>query len=144
MSAPSQSIAPARPAVFAVIAAFMLASPALPQVFGIGKPWIRQWTMFSGVGRGIPKGDFIIETHAGMPVRTLTPLAAAGLTRYPVTAPVERFDRYVYHVSDLQRFAAPACADLNADQRLRFAGVVGSWHGFTAPVSAVVCEGAIA
>ena len=42
---------------FLLLAGFILLTPALPQLFGVQGMFLRQWTMFSGVGVGLLKGE---------------------------------------------------------------------------------------
>lgn len=118
-----------RKAVFVVLAGFILLSPAPGQLFDQPSPWLREWVMYSGVGTGIPAGDFHILDEAGAVVETLTPLQAAGLSRYPNMSHY-LFEGWMQSPDDLWRFAAAACAGLDPGRRLSFDGRVGTRQGW--------------
>lgn len=126
-------------AAFTAMAAYMLFSPALPQLFGTGAPMVRQWTMFSGVGVGLPKGTFRIEYADGR-TEDLSPLEVAGMTRYPVRRPIYRFDGYAKGPEGLAHFAAATCTTLPEGARLTFDGVLAERRHWTRMEAMRVCE----
>ncbi|TPI40924.1 hypothetical protein FJW07_06535 [Mesorhizobium sp. B3-1-9] len=50
---------------FTAIAAFMIAGPAVDQIFGVQTPWLRSWTMFSAIGLGVIDASFEIRQPDG-------------------------------------------------------------------------------
>src|SRR6056297_1399736 len=81
---------------FALAALYITLSPMAPQLFGWGAPLVRPWTMYSGVGEGLPKGVFTARYADGREQR-LTALQIMGLERYPDT----------FHYSFKARISAP-------------------------------------
>lgn len=128
----------ARCVAILLLGGYALFSPALPQVAGIGAPYVRQWTMFSGSGVGVAKGVFSLRAK-GQTVRELSPLEAAGLARYPAHVPIYRFDRLISDEADIVRLAEPTCASLEPDQSLWFEGRVGRGLGWAEPQALLVC-----
>ncbi len=124
---------------FAALAAFILLAPAPGQLFDQHSPWLREWIMYSGVGVGIPKGVFVVHDETGGTAE-LTPLAAAGLERFP-RIPHYYFEGRVFEPAHLARFATSICADLPVGQRVSFVGDVGTRHGWTAMPVEDVCNG---
>ena len=140
MSSPTFASKRILPSVlFALAAGYLLLSPALPQLGGWGSPWIRQWTMFSGVGVGLPKGTFILEEADGTAIE-LPPLAVAGLSRYPVRQPIYYYDGYVGSADDLALYADVTCRHLREGSRLRFSGTIAQKYDWLAVENALVCE----
>lgn len=123
--------------VFYALAGFILLSPAPGQLFGQHYLLIREWVMYSGVGVGMPKGEFVLHDMSGGVTR-LTPLEAAGLERYPRTSHY-LFATRIFEPQDIARFAAARCADLTPQQRLSFEGVVGTRQGWVAMPVENVC-----
>jgi hypothetical protein len=118
---------------FAVLAAWILFSPALAQLFDVKAPIIRPWIMFKDVGVGVLKGRFILQNADGSEA-VLTPLQVLGRDRYPVERQPYRFDRRVLRDADLSAFAAEFCAAREGAD-LRFEGKVGagaSWRPLAA------------
>ena len=115
--------------IFASLAAFILFSPAPGQLFAKHSPWLREWIMYSGVGIGIPQGEFRIHDNSGRIFDTLTPLEAAGLSRYPNVVHYQ-FDGRMRTSDDLGRYAAMACSTLEDGQWLAFDGRVGTRQGW--------------
>lgn len=66
----SMTVRRARLAVFAAIAAFMLAGPMVEQVLGAHSTFWRSWTMFSAIGLGLVDASF----QTRQPDGTLLPL----------------------------------------------------------------------
>lgn len=127
-----------RRGLFIAFALFILLGPAPGQLFGNHSPWLREWVMYSGVGIGIPKGVFTVQDGTN-PSLEYSPLQAAGLEQYPRIAHYT-FDRRVFDVSDLSRFAAPLCADMSADQRVSFSGYVGTRRGWVPVLANDLCQ----
>ncbi len=117
---------------FAVIALFILLAPAAGQIFGVKHLLLREWVMYSGVGVGIPKGEFRIW-RGGQPVATLSPLEALELTAYPPVIHYT-FPHRILGDDDLPGFAAQLCARLedHGGDRVSFEGVVGTRQGWRA------------
>ena len=128
----------ARRLTFAALAGFILLSPAPKQLFGEPSPWLREWVMYSGVGTGIPEGAFHIHDASGRIVETLSPLQAAGLSRYP-NIKHYMFEGRLQSSEDLWRFAAASCARLDTGQRLSFEGRIGTRQGWWAEARDDVC-----
>lgn len=128
----------ARRLTFAFLAGFILLSPAPGQLFGNPSPWLREWIMYSSVGTGIPTGAFHIHDASGKIVETLTPLQAAGLSRYPNIRHY-MFEGWLQSADELWRFAAVACDSLDAEQRLSFVGQIGTRQGWQAEARDNVC-----
>lgn len=123
---------------FTAIAAFILLGPAPGQLFGKTSPWLREWVMFSGVGVGIPKGQFTVNDANGSDQGSYTPLAAAGLDRYPRMSHY-RFENRVFASGDMAGFAAPLCASLAPGQHVSFEGWVGTRQGWAEMSIETVC-----
>lgn len=116
-----------RTAAMTLIGSYFLLSPVLPQVFDTGRPWVRQWTMFGGVGVGLLKGDFFFKPTEGE-IRRLSVLDVHGLKRYPVTAQFYRYDGLIFEDADFLRLAAKYCAaNSEAQGEILFKGRLG--HG---------------
>lgn len=113
---------------FALLAAFVLLSPAPGQLFGAHTPLLREWVMFSGVGVGIPRGEFVV-TGAGGEIARLSPLEALGIEAYPQIRHYS-FDLRILADADFARFAQRLCAEAQADGRIRFEGFVGTRAGW--------------
>lgn len=115
---------------FTAIALFILLAPAAGQIFGVKHLLLREWVMYSGVGVGIPKGEFRIW-RGDQPVATLSPLEALELTAYPRVIHYT-FPHRILGDEDLPGFAARLCAalaDHDAD-RVSFEGVIGTRQGW--------------
>ncbi len=129
---------------FLALAAFVLLGPAPGQLFGQHSPWLREWVMYSGVGVGIPKGVFMVHDETGAMAAEYTPLAAAGLDRYPRMTHYY-FEGRVWEPAHMARFAALLCSDLSPGMRLSFAGQVGTRQGWAPmPVDDVCAAGGVA
>ena len=79
-AANSTDASPLRRAVFGLVAAFILLAPAMPQVFGVHAPVFRPWVMFSGVGLGLLRGDFIVSR--GGETERVSPEGFLNITHY--------------------------------------------------------------
>ena len=128
-----------RRAAFCALALFIALGPMFPQVFGVRSPAFRPWTMFSGVGVGILKGNFRIEEPQGQ-VRELAPLELLGLERYPRIRHFH-FEHRVRDADDLRKFAAGFCAGLEPGARLSFDGHVGTRNGWRPLAGEDLCGG---
>lgn len=117
-----------RRAGFALLAAFVLLSPAPGQLLGAHTPLLREWVMFSGVGVGIPRGTFLVSGEGGEIAR-LSPLEALGLEAYPQIRHYA-FDRRILADEDFPRFAQRLCEDARPGARIGFEGVVGTRAGW--------------
>lgn len=126
-------------AAYLAAAAFIVAAPLVPQLLGYQTPALRSWRMFSGVGLGMLRGEFIVIT--GDAEARESPLQFFGLERYPV-GEFYRFDRLVLRHGDLERIAAARCAELPPGARLSYVGEVGILEGWTTLEIADLCEGA--
>lgn len=113
---------------FALIAAFVLLSPAPGQLFGAHTPLLREWVMFSGVGVGIPRGQFVVSDENGESLR-LSPLEALGLAAYPQIRHYT-FEKRVLADEDFARFAQRLCAEAAPGARVGFDGAVGTRAGW--------------
>lgn len=113
---------------FAGAAVYILLSPALPQLFDIGSPWVRPWTMYSGVGEGLPKGVFTARYESGAE-EYLTALQVRDLPRYPNTFHYE-FDYWVHDEASFRAFAADFCESRSSLVSLSFEGRVGAPDGW--------------
>lgn len=130
----------ARGAGFALLAAFILLSPAPGQLFGAHSPFLREWVMFSGVGVGIPRGDFIVARD-GREVARRTPLEALGLAAYPQIRHYA-FEERVVEDADLARFARALCEEAGEGGRVGFVGSVGTRQGWRPIEVEDVCRAA--
>ena len=72
-----------RRAIFGVLAAFILLTPAFPQVLGVYPPVFRAWVMYSAVGLGILRGEVVVTSVDG--VKTMAPEKFLGVAFYPQT-----------------------------------------------------------
>jgi hypothetical protein len=115
---------------FAAIALFILLAPAAGQVFGVHHLLLREWVMYSGVGVGIPKGEFRIWQE-DEPVATLSPLEALDLAAYPPVIHYT-FSHRILSDDDFPRFAARLCGALadHGGDRVSFEGKVGTRQGW--------------
>ncbi|KPQ11682.1 MAG: hypothetical protein HLUCCO17_05710 [Saliniramus fredricksonii] len=130
-----------RRAGFVGIALFILLAPSAGQVFGVKHLLLREWVMYSGVGVGIPRGEFRIWRGDHM-VATLSPLEALDLPAYPSVIHYT-FAHRVLDDADLPAFAARLCealADHDGD-RVSFEGVVGTRAGWRRAQHGDVCKG---
>jgi hypothetical protein len=125
----------ARTIVFVLFAAHIWFGPYAVQILEIRNPLFRPWTMFSGIGVGILKGEFHAVGRNGS-VRTLTPLQMLGLDRYPVMRSTQ-FPMRVIEPGDLRKFTASYC-ELH-DPKLSFTGFVGTRTGWRALSAADIC-----
>ncbi|MEM9988591.1 MAG: hypothetical protein AAF723_03650 [Pseudomonadota bacterium] len=121
-----------------LLSGYILFSPAWPQVFQQHNIFIRPWVMFSGVGEGVLKGEFILTRANGAETR-LTPLEVAGLTRYPVKSQHYRFDPRVRSPADIKIFAQKICSGLTAGDTLSYVGYVGYGRGWSTPQTLSIC-----
>ena len=119
-----------RKTVFGLLAGYILLSPYFPQVLNTGAPVIRQWTMYSGVGQGVLKGEFLLTYADGTEV-TKTPLEVQGLTRYPNTFHYE-YDRLVLGKDQLKAFVKETCTTERNLVDMSFVGQVGTASGWLA------------
>lgn len=124
-------------AAFALAALYITLSPALPQLLGWGAPVVRQWTMYSGVGEGLPKGEFTAR-YADGGRQTLTALQVRGLERYPDVF------HYTYAArldtpQDLARWAADLCAQSPELVSLSFEGRIGARDGWVVHSAENLC-----
>lgn len=129
-----------RRAGFVVCALFILLAPSAGQVFGVKHLLLREWVMYSGVGVGIPRGEFRIW-RGDHPVATLSPLEVLGLPAYPSVIHYT-FAHRILDDADLPAFAARLCealADHDGD-RVSFEGVVGTRDGWRSAQHADVCK----
>lgn len=126
-------------AAFALAASYIALSPALPQIFGWGAPFVRQWTMYSRVGEGLPKGVFTAHYGDGREVQ-LTPLQVRGLARYPDDV-FYTFETRVLRVQELARWAADLCAREPDLTRLSFEGRIGAADGWIVHSDPDLCAG---
>lgn len=125
---------------FVIIAGFILIAPAMPQVFGITSVFFRPWTMFSGVGIGLLKGEFI-ETSPHGDVTRHSPQHVLGRERYSraMTSPHPYLVLSEAHLTDV---AAPFCETISRDTRLAFDGYRQTRNGWVRLTTENVCEGA--
>ena len=123
---------------FVGLALLILLSPAPGQLFGQHSAWLREWVMYSGVGVGLPKGLFVVHDEAGI-VAEYTPLAAAGLDRYPQIVHYY-FPGRIAEPAHLARFATDLCAKIEEGQRISFTGDVGTRQGWMPMSSENVCD----
>jgi hypothetical protein len=135
-SAAHESRRRARTAVFFAFAALVVLGPSVPQVLDIHLRLFRPWTMFSGVGVGILKGEFRAVTRDGAVTR-YAPLQLLGRDRYPVMRSIH-FPLRVMQDSDLRKFAAEFCA--RSDASLSFDGFVGTRQGWRALRADDICR----
>lgn len=126
-------------AAFALAASYIALSPALPQVFGWGAPFVRQWTMYSGVGEGLPKGVFTAHYEDGREEQ-FTPLQARGLDRYPDDFHYT-FDARVLRRQDLARWVEDLCTRVPDLTRLSFEGRIGAADGWFVHSDPDLCAG---
>jgi hypothetical protein len=124
-----------RAGAFAAFAALIWLGPFASQILQIKHPLLRPWTMFSGVGVGILKGEFLALADDGAVTR-LTPLQVLGRDRYPVTRSTE-FPLRIGKIEDLRSFAARFCETRSA--RLSFDGRVGGYQGWQALQADDIC-----
>ena len=122
------SAPPARRLIFGALAAFILLSPALPQIFRIDHPAFRPWIMFSGVGLGLLRGEIVVE---GDEVRRLSPKAFLNLPYYPHTMSI-RDAHVVLDEAALNARMAAYCAEHRAASALSFDGDVSGLRGWRA------------
>lgn len=127
-----------RKSLFVALGAFILVSPVFPQVFKVGQPWIRQWTMYSGVGTGLMKGDFLVQYETGE-TKSIKPLEMLGLERYPNTFHYE-FDRRVWSVQDIERMARSYCDGHQGVVSLSYSGRVGVPEGWANLKTENLCQ----
>ena len=127
-----------RKSLFVVFGAFILVSPVFPQVFKIGQPWIRQWTMFSGVGTGLMKGEFQVQYQNGE-TANISPLEFMGLTRYPNTFDYE-FQRRILSVKDLERLGQVFCDGHENIASLTYTGRIGIPTGWANLTTENLCK----
>lgn len=125
----------ARAAIFFAFAALILLGPLAVQVFGSKSRLFRQWTMFSAVGVGIPKGEFIAAAADGS-VRRLTPLQVLGIDRYPVMLSFE-YQTSANGDGGLRKFASDYCVKHGG--KLSFRGHIGSRQGWQAAAEDDLC-----
>lgn len=124
---------------FGVIALFILLAPSAGQVFGVNHLLLREWVMYSGVGIGIPKGEFRIW-RGDQIVATLSPLEALDLPAYPSVIHYT-FQHRILGDEDFPGFAAQLCAalaDHDAD-RVSFEGVIGTRQGWRSAREGDLC-----
>lgn len=115
--------------IVVVCGAYILFSPALPQMFGIGGDYVRYWRMFGGVGQGIMKGTFTL-TEADGAQQELTPLQVLDLERYPDTFHYT-FDRIVKDIPAMAQVTSEFCqTHVDAGATLSFMGKVGVANGW--------------
>lgn len=131
---------PGRRLIFLLLAAFILITPALPHVFGIYSIMFRPWMMFSGVGVGLLKGEFILGGAADEETR-LTPPEVLGVERYS-RAMTRRFPYHVLIDEDLPLAVETFCATLDADQKLYFDGYRQTRDGWIRLTAEDLCGGA--
>jgi hypothetical protein len=124
--------------LFALVASYIALSPALPQIFGWGAPFVRQWTMYSGVGEGLPKGVFTLHREDGREER-LTPLQVRGLERYPDDFHYT-FETRVLRGEDLAGWVEHLCSHEPGLARISFEGRIGASDGWIAYSSADLCS----
>lgn len=122
---------------FALVISYIALSPALPQIFGWGAPIVRQWTMYSEVGEGLPKGVFTAHYDDGR-TQTLTPLQVRGLQRYPDVVHYAFEDR-VFSPDQLGVWARELCRGEPQLARLSFEGRIGTCDGWIAHSDQDVC-----
>jgi hypothetical protein len=125
----------ARVAIFFAFAALILLGPFAAQVLGSKSRLFRPWTMFSAVGVGIPKGEFIGTAPDGS-VRRLTPLQVLGIDRYPVMLSFE-YQTSAKGDGGLRKFASDYCAKHGG--KLSFRGYIGSRQGWHAADADDLC-----
>ena len=126
-------------AAFALAALYITLSPALPQLLGWGAPVVRAWTMYSGVGAGLPKGDFTARYADGR-IQTLTALQVRGLERYPDVFHYT-FDGLIDAPEGLAAWAADFCAASQDLESLSFSGRIGSPDGWVTHDADDLCAG---
>lgn len=124
-----------RTAAFALFALLVLFGPFGPQILQISYPLLRPWTMFSAVGVGILKGEFIATGRDGVE-RRLTPLQVLGLDHYPVGLSFEH-PMVVESPDDVRKIAQGFCADNDVD--LAFRGFVGGRQGWQTLEADALC-----
>ena len=113
---------------FAAAALYIILSPALPQLAGWGAPYVRPWTMFSGVGAGLPKGEFTARYADGR-TEQLSALQVLGAERYPDSFHYE-FDLLIHDEASFRDFAAGFCTRADGPATLSFDGRVGAPDGW--------------
>ena len=125
--------------VVVVCGAYILLSPAFPQLLGVGADYVRFWRMFSGVGLGIMKGTFTL-TEADGSHQQLTPLQVLNLERYP-DIHFYTFDKIVKDVPAMADVTSEFCnAAVPEGATLSFRGKVGFENGWGTLELASVCE----
>jgi hypothetical protein len=124
--------------VFALAASYIALSPALPQIFGWGAPFVRQWTMYSEVGEGLPKGVFTAHYEDGR-TQALTPLQVRELERYPDVVHYA-FEGRVFSPDQLGLWAGRLCEAEPGLTRLSFEGRIGAADGWITHSSGDVCD----
>ncbi len=116
----------ARTLVFTGLAGVVLFGPGLRQALDLHTPLLRQWTMFSGIGVGVLKGEFEVTDASGTTIR-MRPLDVLELQRYPLVRSF-LFDRLVSEPGDLRTFGARLCNDQTT--RVAFHGHTGTRQGW--------------
>ena len=122
---------------FAAAALYILLSPALPQLLGVGSPWVRPWQMYASVGEGLPKGVFTARYENGHEER-LSALQVLGAPRYPDTFHYT-FEYRVFDEASFRHFAAQFCGSQAGLTSLSFQGRVGSREGWVTHQVADLC-----
>lgn len=125
---------------FGLIALFILLAPAAGQVFGVHHLLLREWVMYSGVGVGIPQGEFLIWRDDTVVAR-LSPLDALDLPAYPRVIHYT-FEHRILSNEDFAGFATRLCAERGTygGDRVSFEGVIGTREGWQAASQDNLCE----
>jgi hypothetical protein len=115
-----------RTAAFAVLAAWILLSPAWPQVFGGRSPLIRPWVMFASRGSGLVVPEFSQNRPGADPV---------VLDRYAILGFDDRREapawvRRIQGRRGLARVVEALCRAAGADADLRVTARVATSRGW--------------
>ncbi|MEM7267814.1 MAG: hypothetical protein AAF401_01025 [Pseudomonadota bacterium] len=128
---------PLRRAMYVALGCFILLAPAAPQIFGVNSVLFRPWIMYSLVGVGVMRGDFVAETAAGG--AKITPFQVMMRNRYPQDLSLNA-GHVVLDERTLKRFTAPYCAQYQDVIALTFEGEVAFPDGWRALSAEARCD----
>lgn len=139
MDAPEAMRGQGKRIAFFAIAAFILLSPALPQLFGVQAKIFRPWVMYSAVGVGLLKGEFTVE-HPDGTTATFVPREVFGYNRYPLEMTFHQ-RHIVLKPEHLDRAAAPFCETMPEGATLSYDGLVATFNGWEPLSRDSLCAG---